>query len=599
MKQLQNILTNSGKTFRQYPLVLLSAFISFMCLSIFVEFQWEFGNRKLYKETMIVLAKIAFTANLGISVFFVMKVAAERFGKVILFNSIGGILLLFFYFMILPKDFETDLQQKEIIYIVIFYLLSHLAIAFFPFIFVKNKEYNFWGYNKNLFLNFFISVVFTFVLSGGINLAMYAISELFYIKFSEQMYIHIGIFSGVFGNSFIFLSFCRNLSHLEKIENDYPIVLKFFTQFVLIPLLMLYGFILYLYGLKILISWTLPRGWISYMIIAYSVVGLLAYLLIYPLGKMNAKSWVQLFLKLFYFSLLPLLILLFVAIFTRVLEYGFTENRYFIVLFAIWLVFITLYFILWKKSSIRVIPISLFLFVLGSVTLPFLNVFSVSKFSQKRELEQLFSQTNILENGKINFDRPIADTMVDAISEKVYFLVQRDEKNYIMHFIPENKKEEISEENFHYFSKWNFRMFFTNIQKAKIYSDENSEAIVEESHYFINSSSITVPKGFNSMIYLDNEKIIGNNKIKLDYFANACSSIELTLSNGSILRYDLFESLKKQLEEKEQSPKVEFTLGKYDFVLIPNYMYYSYDKKNKQITEIEARNVILFYKEKQ
>lgn len=160
-------------------------------------------------------------------------------------------------------------------------------------------------------------------------------------------------------------------------------MLKFFTQFVLIPLLIIYVVILYLYSIKILINWELPRGWVSYLVLVYSMVRILALLLVHPLRGDDAKSWVRIFGKMFYYTLIPLLVLLFVAIFTRLLEYGFTEARYYVVLLALWLTLVVGYFALKKNPGIKFIPISLFVFGIFSLLMPFANAFSVAKQSEK------------------------------------------------------------------------------------------------------------------------------------------------------------------------------------------------------------------------
>ena len=103
---------------------------------------------------------------------------------------------------------------------------------------------------------------------------------------------------------------------------------------------------------KILINLGLPRVWVSYLILIYSVVGILALLLVHPLKEESAKSWVKVFSKIFYYTLIPLLVLLFVAIFTRILEYGYTEPRYFVLLLAIWLTTVVLFYF-YKKATIK------------------------------------------------------------------------------------------------------------------------------------------------------------------------------------------------------------------------------------------------------
>lgn len=612
MKKINEIFATALATAKHYPLVLLSAFLSAIFLILAVEIEYD---DEIRVATRVAICKLAFTFNLGICLFFATKVATERFGKSLLFNGIGVLLLVFFYFVILPNDFERNFQPQEYIYIVASYVLAHLAVAFLPFIFIKDREYNFWEYNKKMFENFCISAVFTFVLTAGILLAIAAVDNLFDLNIREKIYLYFGWFSGIFGSCFVFLSFSKNLNNLEKEEQEYPIVVKFFTQFVLIPLLIIYGFILYLYGGKILFSWQLPEGWISFMIMAYSVVGILAFLLVYPLGKVGAKSWVKFFFKIFHFSMLPLLVLLFVAIFTRILEYGFTENRYFVLLFAVWLALVTFYFIFGKKTSIRFIPISLFLFVLFSIAMPFFNAFSVSKRSQEKELRQILAETKIIKEGKINFDAPIPNKKVELIAEKLEFFAERGHKEIVLNLTPKNKEKKMKtllDKN--YLSAWDFKDLFEDIR----YDNE-----AEEYHYgnredIVFSSSVSLPKGYGNMLIL--ESAFGEvGKIGEDTLSIDDNIIELKRKEG-VLKYNIekgvtniIKSLKpysnnseiesdevvvsEVLAIKEPAPHIPFSLGNYDFILVPIDISYKKTKK-KGIEDISIHKGAIFYKSK-
>src|SRR5690606_7241037 len=233
-------------------------------------------------------------------------------------GEILGILFLIGFYFILPKD-EDDFTEFYAYLLIPVFILSHLLVSFVAFVRKQDHENNFWQYNKNLFVNFFLTLVFTGVLTGGVLLAILAVDNLFNVGFEENIYGQIFVSLLIFGSSFIFLLFNETgLDFLEK-EGKYPVVLKFFTQYVLIPLLCIYVVILYFYSGKILINWELPRGWVSYLILAYSIVGILALLLVHPLKENTDKSWIRIFSKVFYFTLIPLIVLLFVAIFTRVL----------------------------------------------------------------------------------------------------------------------------------------------------------------------------------------------------------------------------------------------------------------------------------------
>ena len=439
------ILQKIKNLFLRYPLVLLMSLA--MAATIIYAIETE-----VKKEAGFICLKLGIVFSLGISLMFALKILSQRVKKGFLWEILGLFFLVGFYF-ILPKK-EDDFNEVYAFLIVPSFILSHLLVAFVAFLKMKNSEKNFWQYNKNLFVNFFLTIIFTGVLTGGIELAVVAVENLFNFNFDDKIYLEIFVFFSIFGSTLIFLLFNEEgLEYLEK-DGTYPVILKFFTQFILIPLLIIYVVILYFYSAKILINWELPRGWVSYLVLAYSLVGILALLLVHPLKEDTAKSWVKIFSKVFYFTLIPLIVLLFTAIFTRVLQYGYTEARYFVLLLALWLSAVVLYFIFNKKATIKFIPVSLFLFGLFALVFPYFNTFSVAKRSQKNELEKILIENDLLVNGKIDFNKQIVDTVAYEIGGKFDFLIKRFEKDYIETFLDDKTKKVVAENDF-----WNWDLF--------------------------------------------------------------------------------------------------------------------------------------------
>lgn len=460
-KKLEEIIHSAKTIIQKYPLVLLMSFVMTFVMCYMIE------TENIKKENFF-LVKLLLTSSLGISLFFGIKMLSERVGKEILL-SLGGFLLLAVYYFVLPNN-EKQFTDRYVFVVFPMYVLSHLFVAFIPFVGKSYREKGFWEYNKNLFINFILTTIFTQVLILGVLLAILAVEKLFAFHFDEKIYPETGLSMAIFGSTFIFLLFnAKGLSNLEK-ESQYPVILKFFTQFVLIPLLIIYLVILYFYSGKILLAWELPRGWVTYLVMAFSIVGILALLLVYPLKEIKAKSWVVIFSKVFYYSLLPLLILLFTAIFTRVLQYGFTEARYYVLVLAIWLATLTIYYIFYKKASIKFIPISLFCFGIFGLLFPFLNAFSVSVKSQKEELISLLNSEKLIENGKINFDKKISDTTANNVLDKFEYLNERNEKPFLETLVPKNvqEKKDFKEGYF-----WNSSEYFSQITYAH---DNNYQA---------------------------------------------------------------------------------------------------------------------------
>ncbi|CAI8779882.1 DUF4153 domain-containing protein [Chryseobacterium sp. IT-36CA2] len=430
--KFQETLSRANEVIFRYPMILAMALLASVGAICIAETE---------RSEITSYIKFTICSCLGISLMFALKMLSQRIGRELLLQVSGIIFLIGFYF-ILP-DKKNGFTEVYAYIIAVTVLLSHLLVSFVPFL-EKDRELRFWQYNKNLFINIFLTAVFTGVLTGGVELAILAIDKLFDFNFHDRLYRDTFFVLAIFGSSFIFLLFNdKGLNNLEK-DGTYPVVLKFFTQFILIPLLLIYVAILYFYSAKILINWQLPRGWVSYLVLAYSVVGILALLLVHPLKEENAKSWVKIFSKVFYYTIVPLIVLLFTAIFTRILEYGYTEPRYFVLLLALWLLSIVIYFIFSKKATIKFIPISLFLFGAFALIFPYLNAFSVANRSQKTQLIKILNENQLMSANTINFNKKVTDTIRNEIADKFEFLAERKQNEFLSTLLNEKDQAELA-----------------------------------------------------------------------------------------------------------------------------------------------------------
>lgn len=477
LHKIQQIFGISGNVIRKYPMVLLMAFLAAVSLICFAEKNFD------SVAANFIFVKFALVCCLGISLMFALNMLSQRIGMGLIMEFFAVVLLVFLY-LLLP-DSEKDFTEVDAFLLIPTFILSHLLVSFIPF-FGQKRELNFWQYNKSLFINTFLTAVFTGVLTGGVLLAILAVDQLFDFNFKGKYYFQTFQFLGIFGSCFIFLLFNeKGLKFLERVDR-YPIILKFFTQYILIPLLIIYSIILYFYSAKILIHWELPRGWVSYLVLAYSIVGILAFLLVYPLKQDSEKSWVKVFPRIFFYTLIPLIVLLFTAIFTRILAYGYTEPRYFVLILAIWLTFVVVYFVFFRKTTIKFIPVSLFAFGVFSLMMPYLNTFSVAKRSQKTELKNILTENNLLEDGKINFNKKVSDLAADEISSKFNFLAKRNEQEFLFTFLNSDDQKilakSISKRDY-----WEIHNMiqnhFTQIQTTEKSHQENRLEIVSENKF--------------------------------------------------------------------------------------------------------------------
>ncbi|MGN7758355.1 DUF4153 domain-containing protein [Chryseobacterium sp. 22532] len=593
--KIREITGKAQDVLSRYPMVLLMGLLSSVGAIRMLDSKYD-------RESLFIHSKFTICCCLGISLMFALKILSQRIGKRLLLEILGTAFLIGFFFILPAK--ERDFTEVHGFIIAITLLLSHLLVSFGAFL-EKNRELNFWQYNKNLFVNIFLTAIFTGVLTGGVELAILAVDKLFDFNFSDNLYADTFYVLAIFGSSFIFLLFNETgLSYLEK-DSIYPVILKFFTQFVLIPLLFIYLVILYVYSFKIVINWELPRGWVSYLVLAYSIIGILALLLVYPLKEEKAKSWVKVFSKLFYYTIIPLLVLLFTAIFTRILEYGYTEPRYFVLLLALWLLSVVSYFVLNKKASIKFIPISLFAFGAFSLIFPYLNAFSVAKRSQKNQLITLLDKNKLLVNNKIDFQKKVSDTLVNEIADKFEFLTERKQKDFLLNLTAGKTHDLLAGD----FENVRSSLISSTLRNAFIHVNKTSDGSEYERLVLDSESKVINIQGYQYLINFDSynqqSKDINGDTFLIDSQTgvNNGKTIKVILNSEETVDFSpvidkLFEnnaSHSGTIKMKEIS--MESDLGKYHIKIVFQNISRDSSPYNKQKT-IFYNNAALLIKEK-
>ncbi len=300
------------------------------------------------------------------------------------------VLLVLFY----HQTLSLKLTDLDLIRYLVLNICGHLLVSFVPFL--HHRDVNaFWHFNKILFIRILTAVLYSLVLFGGLAGAIGSVEALFEVDLDNDIYLQLfSIIAGLF-NTIFFLGGIPAQPEHSHVESVYPKGLKMFTQYVLVPLVFIYLTILLSYEVKILSSFKLPEGWISWLVLGFSIAGILANLLVYPLRDSSDNKWIRFFAKWFYLFLLPLLGLFYWAILYRISEYGVTEERYYVLLLAIWLSGITLYFIFSKSKNILFIPLTLALLGLQSLGGP-QGASSVSLSSQLKRLEKTLASDSIL-----------------------------------------------------------------------------------------------------------------------------------------------------------------------------------------------------------
>jgi hypothetical protein len=340
------------QTFERFPLVILSAIVAALAVHVIIELEFDADRASLS------LWPVIMTAILGIPFFYALRVLAESRGwsrRLHLGLTLAGLIAVVVYYLVLP----TPVKGADVVSYLLLLAAVLLTTSFLPFLGRAGEENGFWQYNKVMFLRIATAVLYSAVLYVGLALALGACDTLLGFDIEGETYLQLWYWIVLVYSTWFFLAGVpQDILGLQRVS-DYPTALRIFSQYVLIPLVVVYMIILYAYMAKIIIQWDLPKGWVGYPVIGVSLAGMLALLLVHPIRNNPESKWVVPYAKLFYWAFYPLIVLISVAIVTRISDYGVTENRYLVVVATAWLLGIALYFSLRRKADIRIVPISL------------------------------------------------------------------------------------------------------------------------------------------------------------------------------------------------------------------------------------------------
>ena len=533
--------------FMRFPITLLWVILG----SLFTIFVVNTGGYNWYDKY------VAELTVLGIGVSWLI---GAQFLKESLQNKVIGWLIksviligLFIYYITYPE--KDDANSITYTRSLILLLAGHIFVFFAPFINRWNKI-DYWNYLKLIITAIGRSALFSIITYSGLSLALLAIENLFYISISSDLYADLFIICLGMVNTFIYLSdFPKQIHHTQEIH--YSKALDVLLKYILIPILLLYLIIVYAYSFKILITWELPQGWVSYLITILSIVGFTIHMIIEPIREKHPNLIIRKFYPVFYFLLFPLFILLFIAIFTRVNAYGFTENRYFLTVLAAWIIGIALYILLSKKKMLSILPISLFLLCLISIYGPW-SAHQVSIKSQVNRLSEL-----ILKADKGNF--VLSEGEVEQFKSATRFLKEKEQ----LHLID---------------PKLGFKTSYIENSYNSGYSILDS--IYGDKTYKLPNTNDYLSFYYNDFAYNEELNVQGYDKLVIvntsntrdeKYFLDIKEdSLILKYSNNELFRYNIREDIRTKLKKYSnlnEAPKESFEyeitndIGKFKFII--------------------------------
>jgi hypothetical protein len=389
----ESILQASQKTISRFPLETIITILGTV-FAILLSEERNDTTENFYTKS-IMCCSLCLVLFLSVSLYF-SATHKNSWIRFLISLILGGLVTAFIF------SFSEKITDVEALQFLVLNIALHLLVSFAGFISKVYNQEEFWEFNKQLFLRILTAGLYSVVLYSGLSLAILAVHHLFNVDFYDTIYLHLFfIIAGIFNTVFFLSGVPETNNESSPLILKYPKGLKNFTQYVLLPLISIYLVILICYETKILVTLSLPVGWVSNLVLVFAIFGILSFLLVHPIAEETGNLWMRTFNRWFYYLLVPLLGLLFWAILYRIHLYGFTHERYYVLALSVWLTIVVAYFIIKKEPKIKFIPITMCITALLTILGP-QSADSISKNSQLSRFESYLQK---IEKEKLTFEQ--------------------------------------------------------------------------------------------------------------------------------------------------------------------------------------------------
>ena len=322
-------------------------------------------------------------------------------------------------------------------------ILSLLVLSFFR----DKTDVAFWNFSLHSIGATATAFIVSGIVCGGLELLVVGIDKLFGVFVGSHCYSNIAI-----------LCFCL-LAPVLVIQGvpggadkhdgepiDMPRLIENSVTMLFTPIAIAYFITLYCYVVKILFTWQLPDGWVSWLVTASMMAMVLLFMMVYPYRDKAAQSssgWNKMAVRFITnrmpVLMLPLLLLMSIGIARRLSDYGITIQRIYLVAFNLWCYAVCLILIIRRKASIMWIPVS-FILLFAIMTLLPVNVSTCVKKNLTTKVtaalqENGWNGASMSDSEYSHFLQNLDPKAAAQIDSRIDYLKRQFSKQYVEQFI--------------------------------------------------------------------------------------------------------------------------------------------------------------------
>lgn len=364
-----------------------------------------------------------------------------------------------------------------------------------------------------------------------VNAIVYSFGYIFDLHIPSKFSFYAFLSASILLTPLCFLTFNRQSEQTP----DRPIpgnsFLDILARYVLTPAAWIYTIILYLYFVRIAITWSLPRGGIAYLVFGFILFATILKAL-QPLLQKQPCKW---FYERFSLISLPALIMFWIGVGYRINQYGLTEDRiYLIVCGVIMTLTIGLFFShRWGRYLYATLSAVVLLALVTYI--PGIRAGQLGLLSQNLRAERLIDRLQLADaTGKI---APIKRPDSDSIHKKDY----RDLYNTLS-YLEEHDKSESLKERYGIAGSYSFQTEIVPRTLEQYVTWGGFETVVAEESSYVYLSANTQQtislEGYTRLLYIPAS------------WKQTCTNDTLTLQlydDSTTWHIDLNEMLDRQL----------------------------------------------------
>lgn len=408
---------------RRFPVPVLFALVTTFALIWVVDHK----NAELFRWPLS--AYIGFLAMLS------WTITKEAFGltKAVFWAGVAVIcVLLGIYYSFIPSEAQTVFSCFWFFTAGLSVLL-HFSVSWIPFV-RKKDDAAFTCYNTRVFVGWIQSAVYAIVFYLALGLAILALDKLFDIRLESMVYFKLFILvTGVIQTPFFLSEFPDNFYSAESPAQKS--VFKILTSYVLIPVTVGFGLIIYAYLGRVLITGHQMVDWIFVMVLWFMFTGFLTWLFAGYFANGSDNAWLSTFRRWFPAgAIIPVLMMVY-SLYNAIDLQGIREDLYFAAFLAAFSIVAVAYLSINKNGDKRVFPwllsvLAAILFMGGP-----LSVCRVPVSSQQKKLVSDLSKQGIIKDGLLHIDTTVfyQDTN-SMITNKLYFLDSRKALGFLKQY---------------------------------------------------------------------------------------------------------------------------------------------------------------------